>query len=158
MIFQEPLPLDAPFDALPLVVKKVVAALPKLNQLLSTPPKTRMITNQMGNQVEAFGFYRLAILQCFECLLSLGYVNLLKELMTNHVEMYKNFFDLIFRFSTNNFCPIFVERIFAASLSSATNDDVLEVHLTFLSNLYLTLLVCSKTRLSHLDSQKRRRG
>lgn len=47
--------------------------------------------------------------------------------MINHVEMYRNFFELIFKFSTNNFCPIFVERIFAASLSLSANDDVVEV-------------------------------
>jgi hypothetical protein len=49
---QVPVPHDAPLEALPLVVRKVVFVLPRLNELLVAPPKTRTITNQLGKLME----------------------------------------------------------------------------------------------------------
>jgi len=56
----------------------------------------------------------------------LGNETLLKDLITNHVDVYKNIFDMLFLFPTNNFCHLFVERIISSSIGMASNDDIVE--------------------------------
>eukprot|EP01126_Amoeba_proteus_P028407 TRINITY_DN2800_c0_g4_i8.p1 TRINITY_DN2800_c0_g4~~TRINITY_DN2800_c0_g4_i8.p1 ORF type:complete len:395 (+),score=82.24 TRINITY_DN2800_c0_g4_i8:782-1966(+) len=114
-------PPDTPLAMLPPIIGQVVALVPKLNNLLVSPPLVKYFTNQLGVKSEAFGFHRLAILQCIECLLGLGYTSVLTEMMTNHKDIYINLLDLMFRFPTNNFCPLFIHRIFISSIQQASD-------------------------------------
>eukprot|EP01126_Amoeba_proteus_P059698 TRINITY_DN7821_c0_g1_i3.p1 TRINITY_DN7821_c0_g1~~TRINITY_DN7821_c0_g1_i3.p1 ORF type:complete len:402 (+),score=88.17 TRINITY_DN7821_c0_g1_i3:702-1907(+) len=119
-------PPDTPLAMLPPVIRQVMATLPKLNRLLESPPVVKHITNQLGERMEAFGFYRLAIVACIECLLSLGYTSVLTSMMTNHTDLYINLLGLLSRFPTNNFCPLCVHRIFVSTIKQASDRVIVQ--------------------------------
>jgi len=113
-------------DNFSMVVRKGFSLLPRLNQLLVEPPQKRLISNQDAKDVEAFGYHRLGILQCFECLLNLGNPIILSQLLRTQWEMHKTIFDLLLKFPSNNFCHLFVERILCVSVMQASPDDIVE--------------------------------
>eukprot|EP01127_Copromyxa_protea_P005811 TRINITY_DN15664_c0_g1_i1.p1 TRINITY_DN15664_c0_g1~~TRINITY_DN15664_c0_g1_i1.p1 ORF type:complete len:522 (-),score=70.00 TRINITY_DN15664_c0_g1_i1:76-1641(-) len=117
---------DAPTEQLPLVVQKVIQFLPKLMENVLSPPSQRMITNQLGQTVEAFGFIRVTILQCLDHFLALGYTTAINEVVSSHSDFLASAFELILQFSMNNFCHLVVGRILASIISLADDDTIIE--------------------------------
>jgi len=120
------IPHDATYESLPIIIHKVIDKLPQLFSLLTNPPNATTATNQMGDEIKVFGFFRLAILQCFESLLGLSLPNLTRKILVEHVNLFGTILQLLFDFPTNNFCPMFVEKILGIGLGQASDEEVIE--------------------------------
>jgi len=113
-------------EIFPRLIKQLTGILPKLNDLLADSTKVKKMSNQNREEIESFGYFRLVTLQYLENILLLGMESVIKDLVTNHVDLYRNIFGLLFQFPTNNFCHIFVERIISSTIGRASNEDVVE--------------------------------
>lgn len=128
-----------PLINLPPVVQVAVKNIDKLYTMLESPLVTKQITNQKGENIEAFGFYRLVILQCFDALVHLNFDSILIELI-KHESFFIYTLNLFFNFSTNNFCHKFVERIFLTTITFLNGQPLID----FLEKIQLIQIMLTK--------------
>jgi len=107
--------------------------------MLESPLVSNQIMNQKGETIEAFGFYRLVILQCFDALVHLNFDSILNELI-KHENFFIYTLNLFFNFSTNNFCHKFVERIFLTTLTYLNGQPLID----FLEKILLIKVMLTK--------------
>jgi len=72
---------NSPINLLPPVVQISLKCFDKLFEMLKKPLVSVQLTNQKGETIEAFGYHRLVILQCFDALVHLNFEAIMNELV-----------------------------------------------------------------------------
>lgn len=99
----------AALTKLPAIVQEVTKHLSKFSTWLSKPPGTKKIQDQSGRSIEAFGSFRVQVLEVVSAVLEPGFTSVVGAVV--ETDFLEKLWEAMFLFDTNPFCHRYVERI-----------------------------------------------
>jgi len=117
--------LSTALNKLPAIIQEIAKHIAKFSSWLSKPPLTKKIQDQSGRLIEAFGPFRIQILELVNGMLEPGFKSAASSIV--ETDFLDKCWDIMFTYDTNTFCHRYVEKITSSCLEMTTADSQIKI-------------------------------